>query len=216
MNFSRWRRRAWASSGRPQGSAIGLCFAPSDFLCVLRPEVTLCGWRDVQIQELTHLPLQSSWCDRMRWWDVQIQELTHLPLQTSWGDAMRWRDVQIQELTHLRFSRPDVTVCADGGTLKSRNWLTPRFKLSPLSQSQRRADESPPEWFLHYDGQRWEPSNVSLIVRDKVTRLCPQTTTLFFFFFFFDEKGEPNRGPSAYQPNALPLDQTGSHHDRTG
>ena len=28
--------------------------------------------------------------------------------------------------------------------------------------------------------------NVSLIVRDKVTRLCPQTTT-------FDEKGEPKR-----------------------
>ena len=31
----------------------------------------------------------------------------------------------------------------------------------------------------------------------------------------FEEKGEPkrvsNRGPSAYQPNALPLGQTGSH-----
>ena len=44
--------------------------------------------------------------------------------------------------------------------------------------------------------------NVSLIVRDKVTRLCPQTT-------IFVEKGEPKRnrtgrGPSAYQPNALP------------
>ena len=26
----------------------------------------------------------------------------------------------------------------------------------------------------------------------------------------FEEKGEPNRGPSAYQPNALPLGQTGS------
>ena len=39
--------------------------------------------------------------------------------------------------------------------------------------------------------------NVSSIVRDKVTRPCPQTTT-------FEEKGEPgaisNRGPSAYQP----------------
>ena len=48
--------------------------------------------------------------------------------------------------------------------------------------------------------------NVSLIVRDKVTRQCPQTTT-------FEEKGEPkrisNRVPSAYQPNALPLGQTG-------
>ena len=45
---------------------------------------------------------------------------------------------------------------------------------------------------------------------DKVTGQCPQTTT------FFEEKGErpkrvSNRGPSAYQPNALPLGQTGSH-----
>ena len=45
--------------------------------------------------------------------------------------------------------------------------------------------------------------NVSLIVRDKVTRQCLQTTT-------FEEKGEPKRGPSTYQPNALPLGQTGS------
>ena len=36
--------------------------------------------------------------------------------------------------------------------------------------------------------------NVSLIVRDKVTRLCPQTTT-------FEEKGEPKR----YQTKGLPL-----------
>ena len=44
--------------------------------------------------------------------------------------------------------------------------------------------------------------NDALIVRDKVTRQCPQTTT-------FEEKGEPkryrNRGPSVYQPTALPL-----------
>ena len=51
--------------------------------------------------------------------------------------------------------------------------------------------------------------NVSSIVRDKVTRQCPQTTT-------FEKKEErrakavSNRGPSAYQPNALPLGQTGS------
>ena len=47
--------------------------------------------------------------------------------------------------------------------------------------------------------------NVSLIVRDKVTRQYPQTTT-------FEERTEAdsNRGPSAYQPNALPLDKTGS------
>ena len=48
--------------------------------------------------------------------------------------------------------------------------------------------------------------NVSLIVRDKVTRQCPQTTT-------FEEKESRSRfepRPSAYQPNALPLGQTGS------
>ena len=51
--------------------------------------------------------------------------------------------------------------------------------------------------------------NVSLTVRDKVTRQCPETTT-------FEEKGEPKRirtevrRPSAYQPNALPLGHTGS------
>ena len=44
--------------------------------------------------------------------------------------------------------------------------------------------------------------NVSSIVRDKATRQCQQTTA-------FEEKGEPKRGPYAYQPNALPLDQTG-------
>ena len=49
--------------------------------------------------------------------------------------------------------------------------------------------------------------NVSLTVRDKITRQChAQTTT------FQRERGakaDSNRSPSAYQPNALPLDQTG-------
>ena len=49
--------------------------------------------------------------------------------------------------------------------------------------------------------------NVSLIVRDKVTRQCPQTTT-------FEKKRRAeavsNRGPSAYHPTTLPLGQTGS------
>ena len=49
---------------------------------------------------------------------------------------------------------------------------------------------------------------------DKVTGQCPQTTT------FLKEKGEPkrvsNRGPSAYQPNALPLGQTGSQWTAVG
>ncbi len=50
--------------------------------------------------------------------------------------------------------------------------------------------------------------NVSLIVRDKVTRPCPQTT-------IFEEKGElkqyRTKVLTAYQPTALPLGQTGSH-----
>ena len=49
--------------------------------------------------------------------------------------------------------------------------------------------------------------NVSLIVRDRGTRQYPRTSTC-------EEKGgaeaDSNRGPSAYQPNALPLGQTGS------
>ena len=56
--------------------------------------------------------------------------------------------------------------------------------------------------------------NVSLIV----TRQCPQTTN-------FEVKGEPkqirtkadsNRGPSAYQPTALPLGRTGSRSASIG
>ena len=39
--------------------------------------------------------------------------------------------------------------------------------------------------------------NVSLIVRDKVTRQCPLKPQTFvfssLFFFFFEEKGEPKR-----------------------
>ena len=34
--------------------------------------------------------------------------------------------------------------------------------------------------------------------------------TVFTNHNLFVEKGEPNRGPSAYQPNVLPLGQTGS------
>ena len=37
--------------------------------------------------------------------------------------------------------------------------------------------------------------NVSLIMRDKVIRQCPQTT-------IFEEEADSNRGPSAYQYNA--------------
>ena len=46
----------------------------------------------------------------------------------------------------------------------------------------------------------------SLIVRDKVTRQCPQTAT-------FEEKGEPKRYRT-YEPTALPLGQTGSQRTR--
>ena len=50
--------------------------------------------------------------------------------------------------------------------------------------------------------------NVSLTVRDQVTRQCPQTTT----FFRRERRAEveSSQGPSAYQPNALLLCQTGS------
>ena len=50
--------------------------------------------------------------------------------------------------------------------------------------------------------------NVSLIVRDKVTRQCPQTQPLRI------KRKESRNGiepsPSAHQPKALPLGQTGS------
>ena len=51
--------------------------------------------------------------------------------------------------------------------------------------------------------------NVSLIVRDKVTRPCPQNHN-----FWRERRAEAvsNRGPSAYQPTALPLGQTGSQN----
>ena len=44
---------------------------------------------------------------------------------------------------------------------------------------------------------------------DKVTRQCPQTTTVLKKKM--RAEAVLNRGPSAYQPNALPLGQTGSH-----
>ena len=47
--------------------------------------------------------------------------------------------------------------------------------------------------------------SVSLFVRDKFTRQCPQTTT-----WQRRVEAESNREPSACQPNALPLGQTGS------
>ena len=49
--------------------------------------------------------------------------------------------------------------------------------------------------------------NVSMIVRDKVTRQCPQTTT---FSKRRETETESSRDPSVYQPNALPLGQTGA------
>ena len=67
--------------------------------------------------------------------------------------------------------------------------------------------------------------NVSLIVRDKVTRQRPQTTTfikrresrsggfcgrLAPCLLTYLYEAESNRGSSAYQPNALPLGQIGS------
>ena len=56
--------------------------------------------------------------------------------------------------------------------------------------------------------------NVSLIVRDKVTRQCPQTRPQLPCEENGETKTDSNRGPSAYQPNALPLGQTGSHNKK--
>ena len=43
-----------------------------------------------------------------------------------------------------------------------------------------------------------------IIVRDKDTRQCPQTT----FLKRKEAEADSNRGPPAYQPNTLPLGQT--------
>ena len=51
--------------------------------------------------------------------------------------------------------------------------------------------------------------NVSLIMRSKVTRQRPQATT---FLKRKENEAESSQGPSVYQPNALPLGQTGSHN----
>ena len=53
---------------------------------------------------------------------------------------------------------------------------------------------SPPRMTCIKMGSDESQFNVSLIVRDKVTRQCPQTTT-------FEEKGEPKR----YRTEVLPL-----------
>ena len=52
--------------------------------------------------------------------------------------------------------------------------------------------------------------NFPLSVRDKVTRQCPQTTTFLKRERDRGAEAESSRGLSAYQPNALPLGQTGS------
>ena len=59
---------------------------------------------------------------------------------------------------------------------------------------------------------RWAAMSANLMfqweVMDKVTRQCPQTTA-----FLRERRTEAvsNRGPSTYQPHALPLGQNGSH-----
>ena len=63
---------------------------------------------------------------------------------------------------------------------------------------------------LHSDGQRWEKCSCFVHCEGHSHKTVSglQTTT-------FEEKGEPKRGMEpmsyAYQPNALPLGQTGSH-----
>ena len=71
------------------------------------------------------------------------------------------------------------------------------------------ATPSPPGWLLHLDGQRWEPFECFINCKGQSHNTVSTNRNLF------EEKGEPkresNRGPSAYQPNALPLGQTGSN-----
>ena len=58
---------------------------------------------------------------------------------------------------------------------------------------------SPPEWWLYLTLQCHHQNDSCILMfywlRDKVTRLCPQTTT-------FEEKGEPKR---PYRTEVLPL-----------
>ena len=52
--------------------------------------------------------------------------------------------------------------------------------------------------------------NVPLILRDTVTRKCPQITTVEEPAKESQSGIEPRALPAAYQPNALPPGQTGS------
>ena len=52
--------------------------------------------------------------------------------------------------------------------------------------------------------------NVLSIVRDKVRRQYPQTGHNIFEEKLKKTEAESSRRPSAYQPNVLPLGQTGS------
>ena len=69
--------------------------------CFSRPEVMLCvdGTLKSRNWLTSCFMTELSWGDAMSWRDVQIQEPTHLPLQSSWGDPMHWRDVQLNPRT---------------------------------------------------------------------------------------------------------------------
>ena len=97
----------------------------------------------------------------------------------------------------MKFIRDGEKVWGVGGVWRSgfEGDYIPIATLSPVTRmTQEGSDES------HF--------NVSLIVRDKVTRQCPQSTT------FFEEKGQPNRNRAKTllltSLNVLPLGQTGS------
>ena len=55
---------------------------------------------------------------------------------------------------------------------------------------------------------RWAATRATLIVRDKVTNKTVSTD--HNFCREWTAEADSNSGPSAYQPDALPLDQTGS------
>ena len=66
----------------------------------------------------------------------------------------------------------------------------------------------PSQWLLHSDGQRWEPFECFINYEGQRHKTVSTDHN-----FWRERKAEPdsNRGPSAYQPNALPLGQTGSN-----
>ena len=68
------------------------------------------------------------------------------------------------------------------------------------------ATQSPQEWLMHY---RWAATR-DILFRNCEGQSHKTVSTDHNFWRERRAKADSNRGPSAYQPNALPLGQTGS------